>query len=84
MGHPWVEFLYHGTLSIVSKDFSWFYGFQVPSGWGHLFRVESAVRTRSQFKVFLGMSVWQHVAVPPPLFNVGTRVLYINLSGNVY
>ena len=31
--------------------------------------------------------VWAYggiIAVPRPLFNVGTRVLYINHSGNVY
>ena len=72
---------------VLSRSYgriSWFCGFQVPSGWGHPFRVESAVRTRSQLKVFLGMRLWRHIAVPPPLFNVGTRVLYINHSGNVY
>ena len=40
--------------------------------------------TRSRLKEFLGMSLWRHIAVPPPLFNVGTCVLYINHSGNVY
>ena len=56
---------------------------QVPSGWGHPFRVEF-LATRSRLKEFLGMSLWRHIAVPPPLFNVGMRVLYINHSGNVY
>ena len=37
-----------------------------------------------RMKEFLGMCLWQHIAAPPPLFNVGTRVLYINHSGNVY
>ena len=72
------------VLSRSYRRISWFCGFQVPSGWGHPFRVESAVRTRSQLKIFLGMSLWRHIAVPPPLFNVRTRVLYINHSGNVY
>ena len=60
----------------------WFL-FQVPSGWGHPFGIEF-LETRSRLKEFLGLSLWQHIAVPPPLFNVGTCVLYINHSGNVY
>ena len=30
------------------------------------------------------LSLWRHIAVPPLLFNVGTHVLYINHSGNIY
>ena len=57
--------------------------FQVPSGWGHPFKVEFC-GTLSRLEEVLGLSLWQHIAVPPPLFNVGMRVLYINHSGNVY
>ena len=64
-----------------NEGFTWFL-FQVPSGWGHPFRVEF-LATRLRLKEFLGMSLWQHIAVPP-LFSVGTRVLYINHSENVY
>ena len=86
MGHPWVEFWYYGRLLSLDRieGFFLFFGFQVPSGWGHPFRVESTVRARSQLKEFLGRSFWRHIAVPPPLFNVGTHVLYMTHSGNVY
>ena len=58
-------------------------GFQVPSGWGHPFRVESA----SDSIAIEGISwfeLWRHIALPPTLFNVTTCVLYINHSENVY
>ena len=48
-----------------NKGFIWLL-FQIPSGWGHPFRVEF-LATRSRLKEFLGMSLWRHIAVPPPL-----------------
>ena len=81
-----------GLRALVHPRSEWrfcnFFFFWVPSplGWGHPFRVEAAyfVRPRSERKICLGMSLWRHIAVPPPLSNVGTCVLYINHSGNVY
>ena len=65
-----------------NEGLTWFL-FQVPSGWGHPFGVEFP-DTRSRLKDFLGLCLWRHIAAPPPLFNVGTSLLYINHSGNVY
>ena len=59
----WVECGPRYTLD-RNEGLSWLF-FQVPSEWGHPFRVEF-LATRSRLKEFLGLSLWRHIAVPPP------------------
>ena len=60
--------------------------FQVPSRWGHPFRVEYAyfIRPRSDQSNFLGVSLWRHNCSPSSFGQCWDSCANINHSGNVY
>ena len=68
---------YLSPLSIVSKDFFGFMGSKFLNNGVTLLGLD-------RIEGLSWAELMAAYAVPPPLFNVGTRVLYINHSGKVY